>query len=299
MFADDTACLASNQNTNELFDYANQELTKIARWFRANKMAVNVGKTKFIIFHTKGTKINSDSARLFYNDNEPNTNDPNLITELDRIQNSNEKAEYRTYKLLGVNFDENLTFNTHFNYLANKISRSLYCISRTKNFVNKKSLVTLYYALVHSHLNYCPLTLSSSSQSNIKRILTLQKKAIRIVTRSNYNAHTGPLFKELAILPYDKLITEAKYKFMHSYVFNTCPTSFSNTWPLNRERIGIPNLRNEDLFEVPHPRIEMFKQSPLYTLPVIWNELNECKYYENRTTFKIAIRELLMDNIDE
>ena len=78
MFADDTACLACDENIENLFSYANDELSKIARWFRANKMAVNVSKTKFILFHTKGTKIDPIITRLFYNDNEPNQNDPNL-----------------------------------------------------------------------------------------------------------------------------------------------------------------------------------------------------------------------------
>jgi hypothetical protein len=169
MFADDTACIASNTNTEELFNYANVELTKIARWFRANKMAVNVKKTKFILFHTKGTKINPEHARLFYNDNEPDMNNPNLITELERVHNNNEKPDCRAYKLLGVYFDENMTFNCHFTSLANKLSRSLYCINRTKNFINKNSLITLYYALIHSHLTYCPITLSSTSSSNIKK----------------------------------------------------------------------------------------------------------------------------------
>jgi hypothetical protein len=261
-------------------------------------MAVNVKKTKFILFHTKGTKINPEHARLFYNDNEPDMNNPNLITELERVHNNNEKPDCRAYKLLGVYFDENMTFNCHFTSLANKLSRSLYCINRTKNFINKNSLITLYYALIHSHLTYCPITLSSTSSSNIKKILLIQKKAIRIISNNRYNAHTGPIFKELEILPYDKLLTEAKYKFMHSYVFNTCPISFHNTWTINSERDGIPNLRNNTLFELPHPRIELFKQSPFYTLPALWNDLNECKFYENRTTFKIAIRELLLENID-
>ncbi len=67
---------------------------------------------------------------------------------------------------------------------------------------------------------------------------------------------------------------------MHSYVFNTCPISFHNTWTINSERDGIPNLRNNTLFELPHPRIELFKRSPFYTLPALWNDLNECKFYE-------------------
>jgi hypothetical protein len=57
MFADDTACVANNHNLKDLITYVNDELKKVARWFRANKMAVNVGKTKFLLFHTKGKLI--------------------------------------------------------------------------------------------------------------------------------------------------------------------------------------------------------------------------------------------------
>jgi hypothetical protein len=57
MFADDAACTASNSNLNVLISNVNCELKKVARWFRANKMMVNVGKTKFILFHTKGEHI--------------------------------------------------------------------------------------------------------------------------------------------------------------------------------------------------------------------------------------------------
>jgi hypothetical protein len=46
MFADDTAGLACGDNLPELFNFVDVEIKKIARWFRANKMAVNVGKTK-------------------------------------------------------------------------------------------------------------------------------------------------------------------------------------------------------------------------------------------------------------
>jgi hypothetical protein len=53
MFADDTACVASKANLDNLITYVNDKLKKVARWFRANKMAVNVSKTKFILFNTK------------------------------------------------------------------------------------------------------------------------------------------------------------------------------------------------------------------------------------------------------
>jgi ribonuclease P/MRP protein subunit RPP40 len=41
MFADDTACVASNANLDNLVECVNGEIKKIARWFCSNKMAVN------------------------------------------------------------------------------------------------------------------------------------------------------------------------------------------------------------------------------------------------------------------
>jgi sarcosine oxidase/L-pipecolate oxidase len=50
LFADDTACLTSGPDLKAVISKANTELQKISQWFRANKMAVNVSKTKYIIF---------------------------------------------------------------------------------------------------------------------------------------------------------------------------------------------------------------------------------------------------------
>jgi hypothetical protein len=44
-------------------------------------MAVNVGKTKFILFYTSGNKFESHQCRILYNDNEPNANNLDLIHE--------------------------------------------------------------------------------------------------------------------------------------------------------------------------------------------------------------------------
>ena len=57
LFADDTACLASGENLQDLINFINVELNKIAIWFRVNKMAVNAEKTKYIIFHARNKKV--------------------------------------------------------------------------------------------------------------------------------------------------------------------------------------------------------------------------------------------------
>jgi hypothetical protein len=72
-------------------------------------------------------------------------------------------------------------------------------------------------------------------------------------------------------------------------------TTFNNIWKKNNERNNIPELRNADLLTVPYPRIKLFKKSPIHSLPKLWNALDETKYQQKETTFKIAIKDKLFD----
>ncbi len=243
-------------------------------------MVVNVSKTKFIIFHTKGKPVNDNECKIFYNDNEPDKNDPLLITEIERCHNKHPTNNCRTYKLLGVYFDENMNFDYHITSLCNKLNRSLYWLNKAKNFLTTKSLVTLYYGLIHSHLTYCPIIVSCASTSNINRIIKTQEKAIHIVTKNSHTEYTQPIFHSLKILPYDKLVHFTKLKFMHSVVYRYCPSSFNPVWQINNDiREHDHELRNQNMYLLPNPRIELLKRSPLYQLPFCWNAFDATKYH--------------------
>ncbi len=97
---------------------------------------------------------------------------------------------------------------------------------RAKKFLTPTALRTLYFAFIQSHLNYCPIILSSISQHNFNQIKLIQKKAIRIITDSTYTAHTAPLFDQLQILPYELIIKQAKLLFMHFIEYNYAPPSW-------------------------------------------------------------------------
>jgi hypothetical protein len=160
--ADDTTCLGKGKVLRDLILYVNEELQKIANWFRSNKMAVNTAKTKFIIFRTRGKPINPRDCRLVFNSNEiGKPEDPSQIFEIERVYND---GHTKSFKLLGVLLDEYLSFDDHIDNLCAKISKSLFCINRVKNFVNLDTKKTLYFAMVHSHLSYC-LTVYSCANS--------------------------------------------------------------------------------------------------------------------------------------
>ena len=179
LFADDTGCLAKGKNLKELILKCNEELQKIANWFSSNLISLNAEKCKFIIFHNKGKRIDTENTPLVFNLNEKNKPESvNKIIKLDRITNSNVNKQDTTYKYLGILLDENLLFDKHIDYICNKLSKALFCLRRAKSSLDSKSMLSIYYSLFHSHLLYCVNILGCSSNTNIKRILLLQKKPL-------------------------------------------------------------------------------------------------------------------------
>ena len=53
LFADDTTFQFSGVNLDTLFEKCNIELKKASVWFNANKLTLNVKKTKFMLFSEK------------------------------------------------------------------------------------------------------------------------------------------------------------------------------------------------------------------------------------------------------
>ena len=279
MFADDTLGLKSDSDLFKLITDINRDINMMALWFKANKLAVNKNKTKYIIFRARNKKLPENLPDILYNDNEPNMPfSQEKVTILERFHNNHNDKKCRSYKLLGIFLDEHLTFDNHFNYLIAKLNKSLYCIRTAKNILNYTGLRSLYFALIHSHLNYCPIILSCASMKNQNKLFLTQKKAIRILTRSKYNAHTLPLFLNHNILPLQKIIKHDKLKFMHSIAFGYAPESFTDVWKTNQQRNLDIELRNADLFTLPVPRCEMYKKIPIYSLPSEWNSLGDLRF---------------------
>jgi hypothetical protein len=251
-------------------------------------MAVNTSKTKYIIFHSKGKKLDFKKEQVIFDNNEIGTpTDPLLNSPLEHVHNNNPDNSNKALKLLGIYLDENLTFNYNTNFLCNKLSKSIYMLNQHKNVLPTKTLGNLYFGLVHPHLIYCINITSCTSKTNLKRIGKLQKKAIRIITKSGYTSHTQPLFKQLDITNFEQIALQSKLHFMHTVNYGYCLPSFSNTWTKNNQRDHGRDLRNNNDFTIPPHRSE---------LPSAWNELaDEIKLQPNKTTFKFALKDHILN----
>lgn len=57
VFADDTSILCSGVDLQQLLEVANTEFSKLKCWFDANKLSLNLSKTKVMLFGNHKTNI--------------------------------------------------------------------------------------------------------------------------------------------------------------------------------------------------------------------------------------------------
>ena len=195
IYADDTSLngfLSSFGTNTNISKNINYELQQINDWLKINKLSLNVGKTKFMIFHKANKRI--PNIKLYIDD-----------TEIERVQNFN---------FLGVILNENLSWKPHTDKVANCISKTIGILNALKHFLPETPKLILYNSLILSHFNYGILTWGYE----FDRLTKLQKKSIRIITLSKYNAHTEPLFKRLKLLKLSDLLRLNELKFYYRYV---------------------------------------------------------------------------------
>ena len=104
-FADDTTVYFTDSNIHKLCERANQGLTELTDWFRANKLAVNPKKTKYLLIPLGITT--------------------NL--RLTHIKIGSEKIECSfNANFLGIHIDAKLGWEEHIKHCKNKISGGIY-----------------------------------------------------------------------------------------------------------------------------------------------------------------------------
>ena len=176
-------------------------------------------------------------------------------------------------KYLGVYLDKTLSGNAHYSDLSKKLHIANIMIARCRDFLPLKELKSLYHGIFSSHLNYACQIWGLSVNKYIDRIFKIQKNALRIITKSEFNAHTNPLFRELKILKLVDQITLLNCLFVHDYLNKRLPKSFDNTF-VKLDEMNSINTRNSTLGCIYIPRVNSTRyglNSIIRKSTVSWN----------------------------
>lgn len=296
IFADDSTCLAKNKKLNELKLYLETEIQKLTCWFRANKLALSMGKTQFMVFTSRFSR-DECTLDLYINNNDFDSFDENKISKLTQVPHDSAEP---FIKMLGCLLDEKLNFQYHLNHVAAKTAGALGLMSRAKHLLNTESLRLLYFALIHSHINYCSIIYFAAPDSALRRIVNIQKKAIRIISKKRYNSHCEPLFKAMKILPFKLLIKFNILCFMWDHFNNKLPASILDLFNyVGDNAMHGHNLRNIGNYFIGRHRFEYLKKFPFLHFTSVWNNFDqEIKYLTSRSLFRLNLKEHLLSELN-
>ena len=123
------------------------------------------------------------------------------------------------FNFLGIQFNQNLKWKTHQNHVSLKLTKTIGILNRLKHELPLPILKTIYNTLFLPHLNYGILLWGSEIES----IHKLQKRVLRIISGSKFNAHTEPICREEQLLKVNEIYKLAIYKFYFKLINNELP----------------------------------------------------------------------------
>ena len=152
----------------------------VSEWFKANRLTLNIKKTKFVIFGSRHKLRQMPALNLSIN---------------------NEKLEQVTsMKYLGVILDDILSFDPHVDYMHSKAVKKLGIVRKAREFLDLGTSVRLYKSLVLPHIDYCDLIYCCTSEANLQKLQKLQNCACRTLLRADRRAHIQDMHQDFKFL---------------------------------------------------------------------------------------------------
>ena len=254
LFADDTFLCAQNKEANLLEEEVNLELRNVNQWLKANKLTLNIDKSKFIIGSNKKLKSYSPSIKI----------------------NGKSMKECDHYKYLGVIIDKNLSWKKHIEYISKKISKACGSLANLRYCVNIDLLREVYHSLIHSYLRYGILVWGTACETNLQPLKCIINRAIRIMTFTPFGrVDLDPLYKCLNILDVDKVKYFETSKFLYKLKKNLLPTTIGNYFEVTtNQSTHNYSLRNRErpVSQIV-PRLVSGENSMQYRGEKIWDEI--------------------------
>ena len=251
LFADDTSLYASNDKIGDLKLFMSNSFNEAADWFQANGFKLNENKTQKILFTLTGDDGNGMEQPV---------------------------------NLLGVILDNRLSWRDHIESVCIRLSRVIYLLRSLKSIITKEFLRSAYHAFFESVLRYGIHIWGNGT--GVDGVLLLQKKAVRILTGSSYDAHCRELFRKERLLTVTNLyILECLLKVK-----------------LNLDDYGIGSDHHSHLtrfnYQLVTPKVRLAKSKNWYSNIAIemFNKLPREARDVNYNKFKLRINNWLCDN---
>ena len=154
LYADDANIILTADTIESINSQLNDLIDSLLVWVSANGLALNLKKTKYMIF-SRSRSVDLPDSLIISN------------TPIER------KSEAR---FLGVIIDESLNWSRHVKTVLSKMSRYVGIMYKIKRYLPLTARLQIYHSFVQSHLNFCSLLWGFTSKSSIDALFSKQKR---------------------------------------------------------------------------------------------------------------------------
>lgn len=254
LFADDTTILYKASNIEQLINNLNAELDHVSEWFQINRLSLNVSKSAYIIFGRTSYNIHDSIVKIGGE-------------ILQKVEST---------KFIGVEVDSNLNWKQHIQKIEKYLSCVVGMMFRLKYKLTKKAILLIYDSLIYSKIHYCNIVWASNYKTNLSKIFSLQKKALKLCQNElNRNATSSDsIFSVVGKLSvYDTNQLQIG-KFIYQVVNKLAPECF-NTLFETTTNIYSHNTRNNntDNLYCRNARTNIRKFNIIVRGPRTWNSI--------------------------
>ena len=126
-----------------------------------------------------------------------------------------------------VFFDPNLTWKQHILFISSRIRKSFGILSRLRHFDPTDTLLSIYRSLTLSYITGNAVW-DQAAQTNLGKLLILQKRARLLTSFVPYRSHAIPQFNQYNILPLNFQYRKSACIIMHDVSNKSLPENISN-----------------------------------------------------------------------
>ena len=112
------------------------------------------------------------------------------------------------------------------------------------------------------------------------RVFALQKKGVRIITCSKYNAHTEPLFKTVKLLKFTDLLILRELNCYYKFIHKLLPIPLQNWKIVKNTNIHEHNTRRQTNLHIYRTQHTCEIQCLRHDLPITLNNIDELVKYK-------------------
>ena len=253
LFADDTLLFMSSKEAHTLEYNVNLEIGKMQLWLQANKLSINISKTKYMIVSPKFKSSYEFKIELL----------GNLLEQVD------------SHKYLGVIIDDVLSWQPHTAMIAVKLSRLCGLMYKLRNYTYTAILKKVFYALVQPVIHYGLICWGSCSESIKRPIEILLNRILRCINFVKVRQmHVSDLYALSKVLTMKDAYKAEVCKFVYKVKQNAFPEIFSNYFSECRfiHNYSTRQALNKNFF-LARKQKAMGQRSLQYRGTKFWNEL--------------------------